>query len=396
MSILQRNLRSVAFTSGLWSPLFVGSKASSCKQIRSFRSEGGLSDELLFYALRQPSPVTLREMFDFGKNPTDRTLLLAAQFLHEELPVRVAQRARELRRLPEGLSDMPSIDAVARLYEDSFARMRDFPKIKTKEQELEFTRLLSDIKHRHSNVQTMVAEGIQQLDQNLKGMHHTNMALDLSHFLNRFYMSRISIRMLIGQHVALHEPQPENFVGIIQSDCNPAEIAKQAAEDARHLCEYYYGNAPEIKVLGNQGITFQYIPTHLYYIFFELLKNSLRAVTEYHGQDEETLPQIHMIIAEGEEDVAIKVSDQGGGISRSGMSRIWTYTYTTALNPLADSNMNAAMMASPMAGFGHGLPLSRLYARYFGGDIKVISMEGFGTDAYVFVRKVGDVDEQLP
>jgi hypothetical protein len=33
--------------------------------------------------------------------------------------------------------------------------------------------------------------------------------------------------------------------------------------------------------------------------------------------------------AEGAEDVTIKISDEGGGIRRSGLQRIWTYLYTT-------------------------------------------------------------------
>ncbi|CAN0390885.1 unnamed protein product, partial [Ectocarpus sp. 13 AM-2016] len=33
-----------------------------------------------------------------------------------------------------------------------------------------------------------------------------------------------------------------------------------------------------------------------------------------------------------------------------------------------------------------GLPLSRVYARYFGGDVLLKSMEGFGMDRYERLR----------
>lgn len=37
-----------------------------------------------------------------------------------------------------------------------------------------------------------------------------------------------------------------------------------------------------------------------------------------------------VVVAEGGEDVTIKVSDEGGGIPRSGLASIWTYLYSTA------------------------------------------------------------------
>ena len=58
----------------------------------------------------------------------------------------------------------------------------------------------------------------------------------------------------------------------------------------------------------------------------------------------------------------------------------------------------------PMHGLGYGLPLSRLYARwaaivkfhhrfpltftsrYFMGDIKLASVDGFGTDTYIYLQ----------
>lgn len=39
---------------------------------------------------------------------------------------------------------------------------------------------------------------------------------------------------------------------------------------------------------------------------------------------------------------------------------------------------------------------SRLYARYFGGDLQIISMEGYGTDAYLHLNRLGNVQEPLP
>lgn len=51
----------------------------------------------------------------------------------------------------------------------------------------------------------------------------------------------------------------------------------------------------------------------------------------------------------------------------------------------------------PLAGFGFGLPLSRVYARYFGGDLQVISTERFGTDAYVYLKRVAaEAGEVIP
>ena len=39
-----------------------------------------------------------------------------------------------------------------------------------------------------------------------------------------------------------------------------------------------------------------------------------------------------------------------------------------------------------ISGFGYGLPISRLYARYFHGDITLISCEGYGTDTVIYMK----------
>lgn len=51
---------------------------------------------------------------------------------------------------------------------------------------------------------------------------------------------------------------------------------------------------------------------------------------------------------------------------------------------------------SPLAGLGYGLPISRSYCRYFGGDLSIMSMEGYGTDAFVYLARLGNTKEPVP
>ena len=70
------------------------------------------------------------------------------------------------------------------------------------------------------------------------------------------------------------------------------------------LCKYYYGDAPEVKYEGKLDLTFTYVPAHVYYVMFELLKNSMRATAEHHPDD---LPPVTVVFAEGQKDVCVKV-----------------------------------------------------------------------------------------
>ncbi|KAK2756769.1 hypothetical protein FQN54_005215 [Arachnomyces sp. PD_36] len=261
-----------------------------------------------------------------------------------------------------------------------------------------FAKTLLDIKRRHDSVVTTVAQGILEYKRKRQRLQIDS---NIQSFLDRFYMSRIGIRMLIGQHVALtdqtHARHP-NYVGIICTKTNVRELAEEAIENARFVCEDHYGlfEAPKVQLVCKEDLNFMYVPGHLSHMLFETLKNSLRAVVETHGAEKEDFPVIKVIVAEGREDITIKISDEGGGIPRSSISLAWTYMYTTVdQTPNLDPDFNKSDFKAPMAGFGYGLPISRLYARYFGGDLKLISMEGYGTDVYLHLNRLSSSSEPL-
>ncbi|POS86109.1 pyruvate dehydrogenase kinase-like protein, partial [Erysiphe pulchra] len=241
-----------------------------------------------------------------------------------------------------------------------------------------FGATLNTIKRRHDSVVTTVAQGVLEYKRKRQRILIDN---KIQAFLDRFYMSRIGIRMLIGQHIALtdqsHTSDP-TYVGIICTKTNVRDLAEEAIDNARFVCEDHYGlfEAPKVQLVCPPDLNFMYVPGHLSHMLFETVKNSLRAVVERYGQEKTDFPVTKVVVAEGKEDITIKISDEGGGIPRSAIPLVWTYLYTTVdKTPNLDPDFDKNDFKAPMAGFGYGLPISRLYARYFGGDLKLISME---------------------
>ena len=68
-----------------------------------------------------------------------------------------------------------------------------------------------------------------------------------------------------------------------------------------------YATAPEVNIYGDPGFTFPYVPSHLHHMTFELVKNSLRAVNDKFDDSDDEPPAIKVVIAEGEEDITVKV-----------------------------------------------------------------------------------------
>ena len=69
-----------------------------------------VADDIFGCALKRQRGVSMKHMLGFGAiGSIEKQLLTSAQFLHNELPVRLAHRVAELENLPFGLSAKPHV-----------------------------------------------------------------------------------------------------------------------------------------------------------------------------------------------------------------------------------------------------------------------------------------------
>lgn len=98
----------------------------------------------------------------------------------------------------------------------------------------------------------------------------------------------------------------------------------------------------------DKEIEFVYVPSHLYHMAFELYKNAMRAVIEHHGQDAKSYPKINTLVVMGKEDLTIRITDYGGGITRSKLPFVFKYMYTTAPRPSIEANVYSTQSSAPL------------------------------------------------
>eukprot|EP00759_Apiculatamorpha_spiralis_P034912 PhF_6_TR36002/c0_g1_i1/m.52165/K00898/PDK2_3_4; pyruvate dehydrogenase kinase 2/3/4 len=395
------------------------------QSLQSIIRKSTTMSDVSFYAECQPTTLNLSSIIDFCTNPNYSTHV----FCHRELPIRFAQQVLSLGSMPHGLGIMDSVLKVKQIHLDTFEAVRDLPVPQTPAHKDQFDRVLKDIQERHSNVLNFMAEGLIQfklhivrhkikvkdeskrmvIAQELLETEYPNVKTSLDAFFN----TMIGVNFLIRQHLAVESQRIERekddaVVGIIAHRVDLESVVRSAVENAKEICSQHYGDSPIVKIkrVGpkDMGTDRAYIPEHIHYVVTELLKNALRATVEHsirlNGRgtycqntmgliDCDGMAPIHVTIIDdpaNHEHVAIVVNDTAGGFRRSVAPRVMSYMYTTAESVVGSAGSTECKPStSPLAGYGYGLPLSRLYARHFGGDIVVNSVPGYGTDAVLLI-----------
>ncbi|KAJ3295738.1 hypothetical protein HK104_002377 [Borealophlyctis nickersoniae] len=355
------------------------------------------------------------------------------------------------------------------LYWEAFEKFRAVPPIQSLQDNHEFCELVQSMLDTHMVAIPQLAMGIAESSAHMR-------LRDADRFMNEMLRSRIGRRVLAEQHIALSavfdgkRAQEDGWIGIVNTRCVAEDIVKRCADMAARLFRDTYGiEPPQVLVDGQLEATFKYIPDHIEYIIFELLKNSMHATIATHAPDvlsraesgdaleldaakpgvasetkadqrvpadpmtstsspspppsssstsasspsppshndqpptapptPTTLPPIRVTIGESESTIMFRVSDQGGGIESSIQEHIWSYAHPSkrkfanfAQVPRLAAKVEESV--SPTLKLGLGLPMSKVYADYWGGNVSMYTMFGYGTDVYVAIS-VGNQVENL-
>jgi pyruvate dehydrogenase kinase 2/3/4 len=380
-------------------------------------------EELQRLASMRCTPLSLSDMYKYAVHYDDKEQRIRnAQFLHRELPIRLAQRAVDLLTLPHGLSEALPIKQTTHMYLLYLEKFQEFPVPTTPEEEYAFTELLQEIVQNRTSIPMAIARGVDawRISKCAEEFQHDRLQ-QMEEALYRFFTARVGLRFLAEHHILsspshagrslLKKSQSsfafnddnDDFLGCIQTDCDPINEVQKIVESVRLQTEDHFGVCPEIQIVDstqNVDSKFTYVPHHLHYMVGELLKNSCRSTVKRYLKHEASgekfkMPQIRVVVVKGKEDVTIKVADRGGGIPRSEMPSILKFAQSTADKDENSSDFGRdEVTGTKIRGFG--LPLARIYARYLGGELTLKSMEGYGLDAYLHLPRLGDSCENLP
>ena len=109
------------------------------------------------YANKKNTSLKLKYMFEYGNMNKIKEQSL---FLHNELPIRLAQRAIQLERLPNNITNLYSLQKIHEMYINSFEQILDHPKPNNSQLIDSFTNLIGDIKKKHSDIELDISNAI--------------------------------------------------------------------------------------------------------------------------------------------------------------------------------------------------------------------------------------------
>jgi len=349
------------------------------------------------YAAMQTTRVTIDWFMGYG----DKRIYSEEQsyrFLKEEVAIRLAHMISQLQYLPVPIRDNVKTQWTIEKYCQSFREIMEYKDKNPNPAVMrDFMACLTTFKDRHKDTVENIAQAVGSLKErekdNEKTPQYSEFFRRIHWILNRLLKSRIGIHLITDHHLEVYgkSRRAPYSIGIIKPLCDMRSILDDAKAVATLEIENIYMACPKVEIEIHNNVQCgvpprgQCVPDHLSKCFSEVLKNAMRATIEHHRDKKpEDLPVIKALVCQSNDDFTIGISDQGGGMARDLVSQAFYYHHSKWMAP-SENNEEAP---------GMGLGLAKLYARYFGGDLRVVSMEGYGTTVYIYTHALNSSDRE--
>jgi len=342
------------------------------------------------YASQEMHHLTVGNVLQQAAAPRRDRTISSAQYVHQQLPIRLATSIRRLQTLPFIVGVNPYVNDVYHMYWDAFQAVRKVPPIATRSQADDFTELLVYLLTKNRDQVQVIAKGISEVrSKRIKRLDSGQMDA----FLDQILTEALARRTIVALHLAYADPPTPaegDWAAIFRRDCAPAAAVAAAMAAVRRLSLHQFQWAPECHVTGDVDARFMYIPTHLDFILFEMLKNAAYATCRRRAREpDRNLRPIEVTIRQGDH-LEIVIADEGGGLRMDKKERIWSYGFTGEEGPVQED----FVVADPphvaglppigrLKGSGFGLPTARVYLRYLGGGIAIHSTRGYGCHCHL-------------
>jgi len=372
-----------------------GTRRAAGVSISAERLHKFVNAEINYFAQKSPQPVELAQILK-ASSPWE-----IARLIQEKLPGHFATRIKHLETLPHW-NQVPEVTDVHAILTDSFRNLRLLEDVGSREDDLKpIAEVVGDLRLRHKKVVPLLADAIAHIryDDLLEEKNADD-------WLDTFLAARISTEMLTLHFTTVLEcylqnrDDPSVCSGIVDRRCDPEKICLQAVENVKaqehptfHGVEFHV--AAHNCTASGEPIEFSFLPRYLLTMMEELLKNSAWATLGCRNDDERELDAfpVSITIGANQQQVMIKISDRGGGISESAADKLWSYAWSEKKGGLMKPTAMLKSFDDPMEGLrqqrlGMGLPLCRLYAQYLGGSLKLMSVPGAGVDTYLSLQRI--------
>ena len=374
-----------------------------------------LYNKIFDYGLKHISHLNFYDMLKMFNMKNSNRIKLTSTYIYNEVPIRLAQRVKDLNNLPYGLSKNHSVNKIREWYLQSFMDIVEHKQPTTIDEMYKFKEVIERIHERHASTLTTMSKGIYELKK--EGLINDINSSTMQSFLNRFYTNRTELRILIEQYLSFFVIPDKNTCyrssglqytnenkdfGIINLECSPIDIINKSIHDVQYICNKNLFDVDINKLISvnvnnvnNANLTLPSLEPYLYFIFFEIIKNSVKAVIEkkniINGGGYNYEPKIKIAINTiSTSDIIIKIDDNGIGIKNDDIHKIWYYSFSTSPIDLAKIIEENDFNITPLSGFGYGLPIADIYINFLNnstGNIKINSIYKEGTSVIIFLKK---------